>query len=74
MPAQTITKQARPSRRLATLPDAAEYASCSTRTIRRRIADGSIVGYRMGPRLIRVDLDELDSLLLSPIPVGGDAA
>jgi excisionase family DNA binding protein len=34
----------------------------STKTIRRRIADGSITGYRFGPRVIRVDLDEVESL------------
>jgi len=59
---------------LASLPDAADYAQCSTKTLRRRISDGSLAGYRMGPRLIRVDLNELDALLLSPIPVGGEVA
>ncbi len=65
--------QTRPSRRLAPLPAAAAYARCHPRTIRRRIADGTLTGYRMGPRLIRVDLNELDAIL-SPIPVGGGAA
>ena len=60
-------RQRRPSRRLAPIPTAAEYACCSAKTIRRRIADGSLTGYRMGPRLIRVDLDELDQLM-QPIP------
>lgn len=54
-------------RRLASIERAAEYAECSTKTIRRRIADGSLTGYRMGARLIRVDLNELDSML-RPIP------
>jgi len=61
------------SRRLVSLPDAADYASCSTRTLRRRISDGSLTGYRMGPRLIRVDLAELDNLL-RPIPTAGCVA
>jgi len=60
-------KQSRPSRRLATLPDAADYAACSTKTLRRRIADGTLTGYRFGPRALRVDLDELDAAL-RPIP------
>ncbi len=60
-----------PSRRLVTVIDAAEYAACNPRTIRRRITDGSLSGYRMGSRLIRVDLNELDALF-RPIPaVGG---
>lgn len=62
------------SRRLASINQAAAYAVVSPKTIRRRISDGSLTGYRMGSRLIRVDLDQLDTLL-QPIPtVGGDAA
>ena len=57
----------RPSRRLASLVDAAEYAAISTKTIRRRIACGDLTGYRVGPRLIRIDLTELDAML-QPIP------
>lgn len=72
--ARTASKQAR---RLASIKQAAEYAACSTKTIRRRISDGSLTGYRMGKRLIRVDLNELDAVL-RPVPsarVGGpDAA
>ncbi len=64
-------------KRLVSLVDAAEYAACTTKTLRRRISDGTITGYRFGPRLIRVDMNELDSMLMSPIPsarTGGDAA
>ena len=60
-------------RDLASLTDAAEHARVSTRTLRRRISDGSLTGYRMGPRLIRVDLNELDAIL-RPIPTAGDGA
>jgi hypothetical protein len=31
------------------------------------IASGRLMGYRMGPRLLRVDLNELDNLL-TPVP------
>ncbi|GAB3758810.1 hypothetical protein GCM10027599_26710 [Yimella radicis] len=62
-----------PRRQLATIPDAAEYACVSTKTIRRRIASGDLTGYRMGPRLLRVDLDELDALL-KPIPTARGGA
>ena len=58
-------------RRLASPNEAAAYAGVCTVTIRRRIRDGSIVGYRMGPKLIRVDLNEVDTVLLRPIPVAG---
>ena len=53
--------------RLASIAEAATYIGVSSKTIRRRIADGSITGYRFGPRAIRVDLDEVYRLL-RPIP------
>lgn len=56
----------RTGRRYASLTDAAEYLDCNERTLRRRIADGTVRGYRLG-KLVRVDLDELDALL-TPIP------
>lgn len=49
------------SSRLVSLADAAEHYSVSVKTIRRWIADGRIEGYRVGPRLLRVRLDSLDS-------------
>jgi excisionase family DNA binding protein len=61
------TRDAATDRRLASIRDAANYAACNPRTIRRRIADGTLTGYRLGQRAIRVDLNELDSALV-PIP------
>ena len=45
--------------RLVSLTEAACFLQCHPRTVRRRIDDGTITGYRFGPRLIRVDLNEL---------------
>ena len=59
--------------RLASLDDAAAYADLSVRTIRRYIAEGRITGYRVGPRLIKVDLDDFDKLAV-PIPTAGGGA
>ncbi len=56
------------SRRLTSVADAAESYGVSERTIRRYIANGTLTAYRFGPRMIRVDLDELDSTL---VPMGG---
>ncbi len=70
MPAVSNTRA--PRRHLVSLAEAAERAGCNPKTIRRRISDGSLTGYRMGPRLIRVDADELDALL-RPIPSAGGA-
>ena len=46
--------------RRAKLSAAAEYAGTSIKTLRRRIADGTLPGYRLGARMIVVDLDDVD--------------
>lgn len=51
-------------RRYASLADAAEYAACNERTIRRHIAKGELTGYRLG-RVYRIDLNELDAWMAS---------
>lgn len=58
-------KTSRPRR--AKLPAAAEEFGVSVKTLRRRIATGDLRAYRLGSRIILVDLDELDALL-TPIP------
>lgn len=63
-----------PARTLIPMSTAAERLGCSTKTIRRRIADGSLTGYRVGPKNLRVDLAEVEALA-RPIPAAsGDAA
>jgi excisionase family DNA binding protein len=46
---------------------AADYAGVSVATIRGWVASGLLTGYRMGPRLIRIDLSEIEAML-RPIP------
>lgn len=45
------------------LDEAAEIMSLSSRTIRRRISDGTIPAYQCGRRPIRIRLDELEAAL-----------
>lgn len=45
------------------LEEAAEMMSLSTRTIRRRISDGTIPAYQCGRRSIRIRIDELEAAL-----------
>ena len=45
------------------LEQAAEVMSLSVKTIRRRIADGTIPAYQCGRRPIRIRLDELEDAL-----------
>jgi excisionase family DNA binding protein len=53
--------------------DAAARLHVSVKTIRRRIAEGTLTAYRVGPKLIRLDPAEVDALL-RPIPTAGTAA
>ncbi|WP_311257185.1 helix-turn-helix domain-containing protein [Microbacterium sp. WCS2018Hpa-9] len=43
-----------------TMEDAARYLGVSSKTIRRRIADGTIRAKKFGPRLVRVDMTSLE--------------
>lgn len=49
-------------RRMASIPRAAEYADVHPDTIRRRIADGTLIKYGEG-RSQRVDLNDIDRWL-----------
>lgn len=57
------------ARRWASITLGAEYIGVSEKTLRRMIAAGQVTGYRVGPRLLRVDLNELDASA-RPIPAG----
>lgn len=59
-----------PRRRYVKLAEAAEYLGVTDRTVRQMIADGRLTGYRNGNRLVRVDLNEVDSAMK---PFGGAA-
>ena len=50
-----------------TIMDAARRLGVNPRTIRRRVAEGKLTAFRLGPRLIRLDPCEVDNLL-QPIP------
>ncbi|OZC76363.1 hypothetical protein CH282_26150 [Rhodococcus sp. 06-418-1B] len=55
------------SKRLRSIEFAADYLGVDPRTIRNYIADGRLPAWRMGPRLVKVDENDLDSLLT---PIG----
>lgn len=60
------TKESQPT--LSSLEVAAKMCDVHPRTIRRWISQGRIRAYRVGPRLIKVDLAELNRVVQ---PVGG---
>ena len=47
--------------RWISMEDAAKYLGVSVKTVRRRIADGTVAAQKIGPRLIRVDANSLQS-------------
>jgi excisionase family DNA binding protein len=53
--------------RLVSPAEAAAYAGVHRHTIDRWISSGKITGYKLGEWLVRVDLDEIDTLY-KPIP------
>lgn len=59
--------------KLVSLAEAAEQFGISVKTIRRRISDGTVRGYRVG-RLIRVDMNDLLENLVKEIPASAPQA
>ena len=54
---------ATPTRRLVTLPEAADILGLSVKTVRRYIASGDLDAVRLGRRTIRIKTDSLDRLI-----------
>lgn len=53
---------------LITLHEAAELVGCGHLTIRRRVSDGTVPGYRVGKRALRVSRAEVLAGLVRRIP------
>jgi excisionase family DNA binding protein len=52
---------------LITIAQAAERYSVHITTIRRWIAAGTIKAYKLGPRIVRLDVSEIEAALMRPI-------
>lgn len=61
MPSSTTLHNDEPN--WVSIDAAAERLDVHPRTVRRAISEGRLTGYRLGPRAIRVDLNEVDQLL-----------
>ncbi len=63
------------ARKNLTLKEAAAWYGVSVRTLRRRIAEGALPAYRVGPRAIRVRSEDVAALgARIPVAGGHDAA
>jgi excisionase family DNA binding protein len=51
------------TREWGTIEAAAVWAGVSSRTIERRIADGTITAHKFGPKFVRIDRAELDAAM-----------
>jgi excisionase family DNA binding protein len=54
---------ARPGRVYITQKEAAEVLCLTDRTVRNMVADGRLRAYRLGPRVVRLRLDEVEAAL-----------
>lgn len=54
--------------------EAAARKGVSTKTIRRLIADGTLPAKRLGPRLIKIDVEDVDALGEDVVPETKTAA
>lgn len=50
-------------RRLVSIADAATYLGVSKRTVEGMLADGRLVAHKLGPRVVRIRISEIDEAL-----------
>lgn len=63
------TAKGRPAgRRLASVQAVAELYDVDAKTVRRWIASGLVHGYRVGDRLVKLDLNEVEAKAVTVIP------
>lgn len=55
------------------LTEAAEHFNLAPRTIRRYIAQGKLPAYRVGPKVLRIRLEDLENLMHAVPTVGPHA-
>jgi excisionase family DNA binding protein len=64
MPKDTVREHiSRGGRRYAKIAEAADYMHVNPYTVRAMLADGRLTPYKLGPRIWRVDLNEVDAVM-----------
>jgi excisionase family DNA binding protein len=58
------------SDRYLTIGEAADYLNVAPLTIKKMLRDGRLPGYKLGPRVVRIRLSDIESALQ---PYNGDA-
>jgi excisionase family DNA binding protein len=76
MPSQTqiprVQVSKTPRRTLVSIDETAQLLGCTDRSVRRWIADGKLTAYRLGNKLVRLDLDDVYAMLREIPTAGGD--
>jgi len=54
--------------KMVSIAAAADHFDVLRQTVRRWIASGRITAYRVEPRMIRVDLDEIEAKIIHTVP------
>ena len=54
-----------PGRRYAKIAEVARYLHVSDRTVRQMLEDGRLTAHRLGKRVVRIDLNEVDATMAS---------
>jgi excisionase family DNA binding protein len=49
--------------KLVSIADAAAYLGVNERTIRNMLTDGRLKAYKLGPRIVRIRLSDIDAAL-----------
>ena len=52
---------------LTTIRDVCEQYGLSDKTVRRKIKTGELTAYRCGPRLLKLDADQVEATLMRPV-------
>ena len=69
MPRQTPAPAPRPVRDWITIEETASHLGLTKVAVRNMIREGRLKAYRNGPRIVRLDRNEVDAAL---VPFGGD--
>jgi excisionase family DNA binding protein len=59
--------------KLISIREVCDQYGLSDKTVRRKIKTGELDAYRCGPRLIKLDPDQVDATLLTPVTATGSA-
>jgi excisionase family DNA binding protein len=60
--------------KMVSIATAADHYGVSRQTVRRWIASGKITAYRVEPRLIRIDFEEIEAKIIHTVPTVNDQA